>query len=117
MDTGVEFPIMTKAVSVDGKTVRGIAFDISELQRVENALELKNQQLELALLQAQDASVSKSLFFASISHEIRTPLVCFIWIYDDMKWVARNNWKSGTFGLDRIDARIGRFNDYYHGML
>ncbi len=65
-------------------------------------LELKNQQLSVAIEQANVASVAKSQFLSRISHEIRTPLNAIMGISllarDDMK----DSEKLGT-DLDKID--------------
>ena len=58
-----------------GKQVcRIVVVDITERQRLEQALRAANAQLALEKKTAEDATRTKSLFLSAMSHEIRTPL-------------------------------------------
>lgn len=65
------FPALSDAVAIvqDGKSIglRGIVLDISERKRNEEAL-------RQAKMEAEEASVAKSLFLRTMNHELRTPL-------------------------------------------
>ena len=53
---------------------RIVIVDISERQRLEDALRQANAQLALEKKVAEDATQAKSQFLSAMSHEIRTPL-------------------------------------------
>lgn len=50
------------------------ARDITESKRMEQALQVRNIDLEKATAVAEEASLAKSNFLSSMSHELRTPL-------------------------------------------
>lgn len=52
----------------------GLIRDISDRKRVEADLNLYMNELEMAVAQAENANIMKSLFLATMSHEIRTPM-------------------------------------------
>ncbi len=61
--------------------LRGYGMDITESKRAEaelttfaDTLETKNQELDQALVKAEEATQAKAAFLATMSHEIRTPL-------------------------------------------
>jgi len=61
--------------------LRGYGMDITdskraseELSRFAETLEIKNQELDQALVKAEAATRAKAAFLATMSHEIRTPL-------------------------------------------
>lgn len=51
-----------------------LAWDMTELKRIQLDLEAANQSLEARSLQAETATTSKSQFLANMSHEIRSPM-------------------------------------------
>ena len=61
--------------------LRGYGMDVSESKRAAfelgafaDMLEIKNRELDHALVKAEDATRAKAAFLATMSHEIRTPL-------------------------------------------
>jgi PAS domain S-box-containing protein len=52
----------------------GVQNDITERKRADERLAHKNQELDSALIAAEEATRAKSEFLANMSHEIRTPL-------------------------------------------
>lgn len=55
-------------------TVRGFATDLTAIKAAERTLRDINQELDRALVRAQDAVKVKNDFLATMSHELRTPL-------------------------------------------
>lgn len=49
-------------------------FKNRELEEIKNTLLLKNNELETARINAEDANLAKNRFLATLSHELRTPL-------------------------------------------
>lgn len=58
----------------DSQKVAVIFKDITEAKRLEQALQVRNIDLEMAKSVAEKASLAKSNFLSSMSHELRTPL-------------------------------------------
>ena len=58
----------------DSRKVAVIFTDITETKRLDQALQLRNTELEKAKAIAEEASLAKSDFLSSMSHELRTPL-------------------------------------------
>jgi PAS domain S-box-containing protein len=56
----------------------GVQNDITERKRSDEQLARKNQELDAALVAAEEATRAKSEFLANMSHEIRTPLNAII---------------------------------------
>ncbi|MBN2411079.1 response regulator [candidate division KSB1 bacterium] len=65
-------PITDKFGKIIG--IVGISRDISKLKNTEQSLLKKYEQLDKALIAAQEATRAKSEFLANMSHEIRTPM-------------------------------------------
>jgi len=65
-------PIINKFDKING--IVGISRDISKLKKTEERLLKKYEQLDKALIAAQEATKAKSEFLANMSHEIRTPM-------------------------------------------
>jgi PAS domain S-box-containing protein len=74
-----------RAAGTQAAGVLGVAVDITDLNRIEEALkesqaaletkvEARTRELKLAMQKAQEADQLKSAFLASMSHELRTPL-------------------------------------------
>ncbi len=55
-------------------TVRGFATDLTAIRAAERTLREINQELDRALVRAQEAVNTKNVFLATMSHELRTPL-------------------------------------------
>jgi len=70
--SSTKVPIMDKYDRISG--IVGISRDISKLKKAENNLLKKYEQLDKALIAAQEATKAKSEFLANMSHEIRTPM-------------------------------------------
>lgn len=69
--------------------------DVTDLKRVEKALQERNEALEIA-------NRAKTLFFASMSHELRTPLNAIIGFADLI-----HNEVFGDIGNDRYRTYVG----------
>jgi len=58
----------------DSRKVAVIFTDITQARHLEQALQVRNTELEKAKAVAEEASLAKSDFLSSMSHELRTPL-------------------------------------------
>jgi PAS domain S-box-containing protein len=56
----------------------GVQNDVTERKHADEQLARKNQELDTALMAAEEATRAKSEFLANMSHEIRTPLNAII---------------------------------------
>ncbi len=65
---------MTPTTERSARGCRIVIIDISERQRLEDALRQANGQLALEKKVAEEATQAKSQFLSAMSHEIRTPL-------------------------------------------
>ncbi len=86
-EDNLEVQVGTKQISwmfsphPDLGIIRGYGIDITErkkaadeLSAFADTLEVKNQELDSALIKAEAATRAKAVFLATMSHEIRTPL-------------------------------------------
>ena len=81
VQVGREYYVWTFAPHPELGLLRGYGMDITERKVAEeelsafaDTLEMKNQELDQALIKAEAATRSKARFLATMSHEIRTPL-------------------------------------------
>ena len=86
--SGEEFPalITLGRFEIDGvPEVTVIAHDMTEVVKVNKALETVTEQLSEQLARAEDANVAKTRFLANMSHELRTPLNAIIGFSEAMR--------------------------------
>lgn len=91
----------------------GTSQDITERKQAEEELHELNQQLEMASIAAEAASVTKGEFLANMSHEIRTPMNAIIGmttlaLKTDLSPRQRDYLNKARFAADSL---LGIIND------
>lgn len=80
----------------------GVARDVSQRVEVENTLRQTQKDLEDAVLEANAANASKSIFLARMSHEIRTPMNAII----GMGNIVSRKLKSDKAPIGEVRAHV-----------
>ncbi len=89
------------------------AFDISSSKNAEKILLQKNEELEVARAQADEATKAKSSFLANMSHEIRTPMNGIIGVTNLLQQTALNPEQLDLVHIisDCSEGLLGVIND------
>jgi hypothetical protein len=98
---------------VDGRTAKySIAVDVSELKEAQNALaeahaelELKNRDLNAAIVRAESAALAKNQFLATVSHEIRTPMNAIVGLSELLRQSPLDDTQAEHLGTISSAAR------------
>jgi len=84
----------------------GINSMLAALQKSEDELKEKAEQLQMVALEAQAASQAKSEFLSSVSHELRTPLTAIIGLAQllQKKYYGALNEKQAEYVQDILES-------------